>query len=93
MPQKKFTEEFKLEAIKLVKEQGLSTAQVASDLDVGKSTLDRWVKDSKSATGLAEAVSESEKEELKRLRKENHTLRMERDLLKKATAFFSKNVI
>lgn len=93
MPQKKFTEEFRLEAIKLVKEQGLSTAQVSNDLGVGKSTLDRWVKESKSATGLAETVSESEKEELRRLRKENHTLRMERDLLKKATAFFSKNVI
>lgn len=93
MPQNKFTEEFKIEAIKLVKEQGLSTAQVASDLGVGKSTLDKWVRYNKAPNGSAETISESEKEELKRLRKENHTLRMERDILKKATAFFSKNVI
>ena len=90
---RKFTEEFKTEAIKLVKEQGLSTGQVASDLGVGKSTLEKWVKNSKSANGSAEILTETEKEELKRLRKETHTLRMERDLLKKATAFFSKNTI
>ena len=92
MPQHKFSEEYKIEAIKLVKQQGLSIAQVSADLGVGKSTLDKWVRSSKSPSP-DQILSESEKEELKRLRKENHTLRMERDILKKATAFFSKNTI
>jgi transposase len=91
MPQK-HTEEFKIEAIKLVREQGLSVSQVAKDLGIGQSTLSKWLAAATQIPG-ANSLTESEKEELKRLRKENHTLRMERDLLKKATAFFSKNVI
>lgn len=91
MPQK-YNEEFKSEAVNLVKEQGLSIQQAASDLGIGQSTLNKWIAASKPKSG-SEILSESEKEELKRLRKENHTLRMERDILKKATAFFSKNTI
>lgn len=92
MPQK-FSEEFKSEAIKLVKQQGLSVSQVASDLNVGKSTLEKWIKQLGNSSSGQESLSESEKEELKRLRKEVHTLRMERDILKKATAYFSKDMI
>lgn len=89
---RKFTDEFKAEAVRLVKEQGLSVSQVAKDLGLGLSTVSKWLTAANQLPGV-ESLSESEKEELKRLRKENHTLRMERDLLKKATAFFSKNVI
>ena len=91
MPQK-YTEEFRIEAIRLVKEQGLSVSQVSKDLGIGLSTLSKWVAAGAQIPG-SNGISESEREELKRLRKENHTLRMERDLLKKATALFSKNVI
>ena len=89
---RKFTDEFNAEAVRLVKEQGLSVSQVAKDLGLGLSTFSKWLTTANQLPSV-ESLSESEKEELKRLRKENHTLRMERDLFKKATAFFSKNVI
>ena len=94
MPQKKFSEEYKDEAVRLITEQGLSAAQAAKDLGVGKSTIDRWVRVNKSTKKPGEEqLTESEKAELKRLRKEIHTLRMERDILKKATAYFAKNTM
>lgn len=89
---RRFTEEFRTEAVRLVNEHGLSVARAAKDLGIGQSTLSKWLAAAGQVPG-AESLSESEKEELKRLRKENHTLRMERDLLKKATAFFSRNTI
>lgn len=87
---RKFTEEFKAEAARLVLEQGLAPAQVARDLGVGQSTLDSWVR-AKRSEKRPEALTEDERAELKRLRKEVSVLRMERDILKKATAFFSKS--
>lgn len=91
MPKSKFSEEYKNEAVRLVVEQGLSVAQVAEDLGVGKSTIDRWVRLRHKEQMPDEELKESEKAELKRLRKEVNTLRMERDILKKATAYFAKN--
>jgi transposase len=87
---RKFSEEFKAEAVRLVLEQGLTPAQASRDLGVGLSTLDKWVK-AKREQGGGESLSEDERTELKRLRKEVSVLRMERDILKKATAFFSKS--
>lgn len=84
-----FTAEFKDEAVKLVTERGLSMAQAARDLDVGESTLGRWVQKAQG-DGKAEALSWSEREELSRLRRENERLREEREILKKAAAFFAK---
>jgi len=86
-----FTDEFKAGAVRLVLEEGKTVAQVARDLDLTASALSGWVRQaradrSKGRTGLTTA----EREELARLRKENRELRMERDLLKKATAFFAK---
>jgi transposase len=90
---KKFTEEFKTQAVKLVLEQGLTQDQVCRDLGFGHSTLAKWLAAYKSA-GLANGtIKETELEELKRLRKEVHTLRMERDILKKATAYFAKHTL
>lgn len=86
---KKFSAEYKAEAVKLVLEQGVSKTQVCQDLGLGKSTLEKWVSEFKKNSAGA-GISETDKEELKRLRKENHVLRMERDILKKATAFFAK---
>lgn len=86
---RKFSTEFKAEAVKLVLEQGLAPAQAARDLGIGASTLDKWLKDARGRV-QPQAITESEKEELKRLRKEVHYLKMERDILKKATAYFSR---
>lgn len=86
---RKFSTEFKAEAVKLVLEQGLAPAQAARDLGIGASTLDKWLKDARGRV-QPQVITESEKEELKRLRKEVHYLKMERDILKKATAYFSR---
>ena len=88
---RKFSAEFKDEAIRLVEEQGVSITQAAKDLGIGLSTLQKWTRmhrERKSTNG--QCVTEVEMSELRQLRKEVHRLRMERDILKKATAFFAK---
>ena len=87
---RKFSQEYKEQAVKLVLDEGVSQRQVSQDLGLGASTLDKWIRDYKSRNSQNTSLIESEREELKRLRKEVHILRMERDLLKKATAFFAK---
>ena len=86
---RRYDEEFRREAVKLVVEGGMRASRVASDLGVSETTLSKWLTAAKGAS--PEPCSESEREELKRLRKENVQLRMERDILKKATAYFAKN--
>ena len=86
---RKFSDEFKAEAVRLVLEQGLGPAQAARDLGIGQSTLDKWVHAARMAQ-QPEAMTVDERSELKRLRREVSVLRMERDILKKATAYFSK---
>ena len=86
-----FTDEFKAGAVRLVLDESKTVAQVARDLDLTQSALGGWVKQARAdrsngKTGLTTA----EREELARLRKECRSLRMERDLLKKAAAFFAK---
>ena len=86
-----FTDEFKAQTTRLVIEEGKSISQVARDLDLAQSVVGNWVKQaradrSQGKTGLTSA----EREELSRLRKENRVLKMERDILKKAAAFFAK---
>ena len=87
-----FTPEFKAEAVALVRASGRSVGQVAKDLGLTETALREWVKRAVEGHPLVGkgAVSASEREELERLRKENRTLRMERDFLKKAAAFFAK---
>lgn len=87
-----FSKDFKLEAVKLVKEGGLSAARAATDLGVCETSLRRWIKQYEvdQGKGPAGALTTTEKEELRRLRREVRTLRMEREVLKKATAFFAK---
>jgi transposase len=86
---KHYTEEFKLEAVRLVKESGRTQEEIAGDLGIGKSTLGKWLHHYREEYLLAGPHEDKEKE-LKRLRRENELLRQERDLLKKATAFFAK---
>ncbi len=87
-----FSKDFKLEAVKLVREGGLAAARAAKDLGIYETSLRRWVKQYEidHGKGPAGALTTAEKEELRRLRRENRTLRMEREVLKKATAFFAK---
>ena len=82
-----FTEDFRREAVRLVSTSGRTVGQVADDLGIGKSTLTRWQRFYRDADLLSGPHDDVDKE-LRRLRKENELLRQERDLLKKATAFF-----
>ena len=90
---RRFTQEFKDDAVNLVIEQGYSCAEVSRRLGINENNVNRWVRlyrdknQAPSADGLSREQLESE---LKRLRKENKRLEMEREILKKAAAFFAK---
>lgn len=90
---RKFSEEFKLEAVRLVMEGGVSIRQGSKDLGIGSSTLDKWVRSYREHGEQMDILSKDEREELRRLRKENKTLKMEREILKKATEFFASQAI
>ena len=88
-----YTKEFKNDAVKLVVEQGYSSNEVGRRLGVNQTNVSRWVREYRQENDppVDGAASRSELEaENKRLRKENHRLQMERDILKKASAFFAK---
>jgi transposase len=92
-PRRTFTPEFKVQAVKLVTEQGESIAEVARDLDLSESLLRGWkqalaVEGDRAFPGHGNVPALEE--ELRRLRAENKRLQMERDILKKATAFFAR---
>jgi len=89
---RQFTDEFKAGAVRLVLEEGRSAMAVARDLDLSASALAEWVKRAKadSGRGPVGVVTSSERDELARLRREVRQLKMERDILKKAAAFFAK---
>jgi transposase len=88
-PRVRFTSEFKAEALRRIRESDTPIRHIARDLGVSANTLHTW---RKAARGpMATRLSESEHEELARLRRENQQLRMERDILKKATAFFARH--
>jgi len=84
-----FTEDFRREAVRLTQTSGRTISQVAKDLGIGLSTLTRWKRKYHEADLLSGPHDDVEKE-LARLRKENELLRQERDLLKKAAAFFAR---
>jgi transposase-like protein len=89
---RKFTSEFKAEAVRLCKVGDRSIGQVAKDLDLTEGALREWVKraDIDTGKGPPGALTTAEREELTRLRRENKRLQMEREILKKAAAFFAK---
>lgn len=85
------TKEFKAEAVALVKQQGLSRHKVAKDLGVSWSMVNTWVQQSETDAGSGTgALTTAEREELNALRKQLRIVTMEREILKKATAFFAK---
>lgn len=85
-----FTPEFKRDAVSMVIDEGLSIAAAARRLGIGAGTLGSWVNQARVDAGDKAGVSTEERAELAELRKENARLRMERDLLKRATAFWVK---
>ena len=90
---RRFSEEFKRDAVELVRTTGKSIADVARDLGVGESSLGYWVTQDRKRRGEhpdTAPVSADEREELKRLRKRVAELEMEREILKRATAFWVK---
>lgn len=90
---RKFSREFKVEAVKLIKERGVSLVQASRDLDVHESVLRSWIRELAADPHQAfpgNGVMKADSAELEQLRRENAKLRMERDLLKKAAAYFAK---
>jgi len=85
-----FTAEFKRDAVAMVLEQGRSIADVARSLGIVESNLGNWVKQARVDRGERDGLTTEERSELVRLRRENAQLRMERELLKRATAFWVK---
>lgn len=93
---RQFSREFKLEAVRLVKERGVSVAQAARDLELHENVLRKWVREAASDPqhafpGLGQM--KPEQAEIDRLKKEVAKLKMERDILKKAAAYFAKESI
>ena len=86
---RKFTDEFKAETVKLIKTSGRGVGSVARELNIGETAVRRWVQQA-DASSSADSLNPDERTELQRLRKENQELRMEKEILRKATAFFAK---
>ena len=90
---RQFSKEFKIEAVRLVKERGVSVVQAAKDLDVHENVLRKWVRDVSADAQHAfpgHGHMKPEQAEIARLQKEVAKLKMERDILKKAAAYFAK---
>jgi len=91
-PRRQFTDEFKAGAIRLVLDEGKTVGAVARELDLTASALADWVRKAQAdRTRGRTGLTGVEREELARLRKEVRELRMEREVLKKAAAFFAKD--
>ena len=93
MERRKFTREFKLEAVKLVRDRGVTVAQAARDLGVHGTVLRRWVQECVADSQQAfpgQGQMKPDQVEIERLRREVTKLKAERDILKKAAAYFAK---
>ena len=91
-PKKLFTQEFRDEAVRLAQTSGRSRREVAAELGIGRSTLRNWIdrRRDRQREQPPPDRQEDRAAELKRLRRENEVLRQEREILKRATAFFAK---
>ena len=90
---RKFSDEFKEEAVKLVTDQGYKISEAARNLGIHATQLRRWVKAETAEAKPSTASMSQLQAELKQLRRENERLRMEREILKKAAAFFAKESV
>ncbi len=96
MLRRKFSREFKVEAVRLVRERGVTVAQAGRDLDVHENVLRKWVKEIGSDPAQAfpgHGKQKPEQLEIDRLRREVAKLKAERDILKKYAAFFTRESI
>jgi transposase len=89
-PRRAFTPEFRSEVVELCRKGDRSIGAVARDLDLTETSVRNWVRQAEIDAGEREGLTTAERQELARLRKENRVLREERDVLKRATAFFAK---
>jgi transposase len=87
---RQFTEEFKRDAVDLVRSTGRPIAQIAHELGIYDSTLGNWVRQDRGDRGEGEGLTSDERARLGQLEAENSRLRMERDLLKRTVAFWVK---
>jgi transposase len=85
-----FSAEFKAETIELVRSSGKTIGQVCRDLDLTETAVRRWVQQAEIDAGKRPGLTTAERAELTELRRENRVLREEREILKKAAAFFAK---
>jgi transposase len=85
-----FTPEFKAEVVELCRAGDRSIGQDARDLDLTDTSVRKWVAQADIDAGLKDGLTTAEREEIARLRKENRQLREDRDILRRATAFFAK---
>lgn len=86
----RYPPEFKAEAVRLYRTSGRSQREIASELGIATESLRRWVVRAEIDAGARPGFTTEEREELRRLRRENRRLEMERDLLKKFAAFFAR---
>jgi transposase len=89
-PRRQFTDEFKQDAVALVRATGRPIAQIAQELGIYDSTLGNWVRQDRIDRGEAEGLTTEERARLAELERDNARLRMERDLLKRTVAFWVK---
>jgi transposase len=90
MKRRSFSASFKEEAVKLVSEGGRSPGKAAKELGISETALRRWIKASEVEQGTRVGLTVAEKAEIRELKRELQTVRMERDILKKAVGFFAK---
>jgi transposase len=96
MERRRFSREFKLEAVRLVRERGVAVARAARDLDVHENVLRKWVKGFAADPEQAfpgQGQLKPEQLEIERLRREVQKLKAERDILKKAAAYFAREAL
>lgn len=85
-----YSPEFRAEAVRLVRESGKPTKEIAKDLGIANESLRKWLRQAEIDEGERDGLTSGEREELQRLRRENRILKEEREILKKAAAFFAK---
>ena len=89
-PRRSFSEQFKAETVALIRSSGKSVAEVCRELDLTETAVRRWVAQAEIDAGRRDGLTSAERDELTRLRRENRVLREEREILKKAAAFFAQ---
>ena len=85
-----FTPQFKAQTVELVRTSGKSVGEICRDLDLTETAVRRWVAQADIDAGRRDGLTTAERDELTRLRRENRVLREEREILRKAAAFFAK---